>query len=508
MTEAVSGSGTILDRIVAATRHDLAERRARISLEELHARATSAPAPRPFAAALRPDADGPARLIAEVKRASPSKGLLAEAFDPEARARAYESGAAAAVSVLTEPHFFRGSLDHLRDVRATVGIPVLRKDFLVDPYQVYEARAAGADAVLLICALLDDEQLEQMLALTRELGMEALVEAHSEEEVRRAVVAGAGVVGVNSRDLRTFAVDPAVVRRLRPLVPADRVFVAESGIADWQGAAHARAWGADAILVGEALMRAADQRVKAHELATAPGGAIAAFFAGMGRPFIKICGLTAPEQAAHVARLGADAFGLVFAPSRRRVTPDQACEILGALTPRPPSPQGKGEENLPRAIGVFVNEPASDIARIAEHVGLDAVQLSGDETPEACTEVAAATNLPVVKALRLRTADDLDLLDAYVRAGVIPLLDTPSRDGSYGGTGQTGDWELARQIAACWPVILSGGLTPENVAEALAAVGPRGVDVSSGVETGGTKDLAKVGAFITAARGSGGSIYN
>ncbi len=152
------------------------------------------------------------------------------------------------------------------------------------------------------------------------------------------------------------------------------------------------------------------------------------------------------------------------------------------------------------AVGVFVNEPVSSIASIAETVGLDAVQLSGDETPEDCVEVAAATHLPVIKALRLRTVDDLGLLDAYVLAGAIPLLDTPANDGSYGGNGQTGNWELARQAAARWPVILSGGLTPENVAEALAAVNPRGVDVSSGVETDGVKDLAKIEAFIAAAR--------
>ncbi len=154
-------------------------------------RATAAPPPRSFAAALRPEAGGPARLIAEVKRASPSKGLLAERFDPVAQARAYAAGGAAAISVLTEPDFFLGSLDHLRAVRAAVDAPVLRKDFLLDPYQVYEARAAGADAVLLICALLDDETLRDLLALTRALGMEALVEAHNADEARRAVAVGA-----------------------------------------------------------------------------------------------------------------------------------------------------------------------------------------------------------------------------------------------------------------------------------------------------------------------------
>ncbi len=496
MTEALSG--TMLDRIVAATLHDLAERKARVPLEELRAQAAAAPMPRPFAAALRPALGAPARLIAEIKRATPSKGLIAGEFDPVARAKAYEAGGAAAISVLTEPRFFQGALDHLRAVRAAVGVPVLRKDFLLDPYQVYEARAAGADAVLLICALLDDRRLGELLALPRELGMEALVEAHTADEARRAVAAGATVIGANSRDLRTFAVDAEIVRHLRLSVPQDRIFVAESGITDALGAAQARAWGAEAILVGEALMRAADPAAKTHELATAPGGPIAAFFAGTERPFVKICGLTMPEQARHVARLHADAFGLVFAPSRRRVTVEQAREIVATLIPRPPSSQGKGVISL--AVGVFVNEPVASIARIAAEVGLEAVQLSGDETPEVCAEVAEATRLPAIKGLRLRATDDLDLLDAYVQAGAIPLLDTPSFDGSYGGTGQTGNWDLARQAAVRWPMILSGGLTPANVAEALVTVSPRGVDVSSGVETAGTKDPARVAAFIEAAR--------
>ncbi len=498
---------TFLERIVAATHAELAERQARIPLDVMRARATAAPAPRPFTEALRPGAGGSARLIAEVKRASPSKGLLAEAFDPVAQARAYATGGAAAISVLTEPRFFLGALDHLTAVRAAVDVPVLRKDFLLDAYQVYEARAAGADAVLLICALLDDARLSDLLALTRSLGMAALVEAHNADETRRAVAAGAQVIGVNSRDLHTFAVDADVVRHLRPLVPAERVFIAESGIFDGRGAARARAWGADAILVGEALMRAPDPAAKARELATAPGGAPATLFAGSHQPFVKICGLTTPAQGVLVAGLGADAFGLVFAPSRRQVTPEQATLIAGAarrgpdLSPGNPSSREGDAHLLPSAIGVFVNETIETIAAIAGTVGLDALQLSGDEAPEACAEVAARTGLPVIKALRLRDESDLDMLDAYALAGAALLLDTPAADGRYGGTGQTGDWTLARTAAERWPVILSGGLAPDNVAVGLAAVAPRGVDVSSGVETDGVKDGVKIHAFVAAARG-------
>ena len=491
---------TFLARIIAATREELAARQAQTPLDELRARAADASAPRDFASALRPAPAGPARLIGEVKRASPSKGMLAERFDPVALARAYEAGGAAAISVLTEPRFFLGSLEHLAAVRATVSLPVLRKDFLLDSYQVYEARAAGADAALLILAMLDDALASDLLGLIRSLGMEALVEAHNRSEVERAVALGARVIGVNSRDLRTFEVDTAVVQQLRPLVPADRVFVAESGVRNRLGAAQARAWGADAILVGEALMRAADPEVKVRKLSTAPGGATAGLFAGTGRPFVKICGLAEPEQARVAAEAGADAIGLIFAPmapAHRLLTPERAARIVAALPP-PGEPR-------PAPIGVFVNTPLDQIATIAEQVGLAAIQLSGDEPAKRCGRLAKLTGLPIIKAVRIQDARYTSILEEFILAGVTLLLDAAAPD-SYGGSGMTGDWEQAWLVASNWPVILAGGLTPANVAEAIEVAEPRGVDVSSGVESTGpggpAKDLDKIRAFIAAARGA------
>jgi len=491
MTLPPTAPETFLERIIASTRSELAERKARVPLEALREQAAAAPAPRDFAAALRPSPAGPARLIAEVKRASPSKGLLAERFDPVAQAAAYAAGSAAAISVLTEPHYFLGALEHLSAVRAAVDIPVLRKDFLLDPYQVYEARAAGADAALLILAMLDDALAAELLGLICALGMEALVEAHNAAEVERAVRLGARVIGVNARDLRTFGVDTAAALRLRVLVPADRVYIAESGVASWRDVAQARAWGADAALVGEALMRAADPVAMTRELATAPGGATAALFGGAGQPFVKICGLARIEQAQAAARFGADAIGLNFAPmapDHRRVTLEQAA-LLAA----------NADDALP--VGVFVNVEAQQAAEIAQRVGLGAIQLSGHEPPQRCAEIAAASRLPVIKAVRLRPGCDSDvvLLDDYLHAGATLLLDTPA-SGLYGGAGQTGDWSLARQVADEWPVILAGGLTPDNVASAIAEVAPRGVDVSSGVETNQAKDIQKIQAFIEKAR--------
>jgi len=498
---------TFLDRIVATTRADLAERQERTPPDELRAQLADAPRPRPFATTLRPDPTGSARLIGEIKRASPSKGIIADSFEPVVQARAYERGGASAISVLTEPRYFLGSLDHLRAVRATVDLPILRKDFILDPYQVYEARAAGADAVLLICALLDDAQLADLLALTHSLGMEALVEGHDGVEVRRAVAVGARIIGVNSRDLRTFEVHPDIVQRLRPLAPPDRIFVAESGIASATDAARARAFGADAILVGEVLMRAADPAAKAHELATAPGGTISYLFKYAGRPFTKICGLVAPEQVQLAAECGADAIGLLFAPQalpHRRVTPEQAKSVVCASKARsfphadPPFPRGAGGQGVrsPFAIGVFVNEEPDRIAQIAARVGLDAIQLAGDETARQCAEVIGLTERPVLKSLRLRDEADLAQLDAYAMAGAVLLLDAHV-PGSYGGSGVTGDWDLARRASQRWPVILSGGLTPENVAEAILYVRPYAVDVASGVESRpGKKDPGKLRAFL------------
>jgi indole-3-glycerol phosphate synthase/phosphoribosylanthranilate isomerase len=227
-----------LDRIVTSTRLDLKQRKAALPLAEVQRLAAAAPAPRDLLAALRPAATAPVvRLIAEVKRASPSKGLLTPDFKPVELARTYAANGAAAISVLTEPHFFLGSPDYLTAIKEAVSVPVLRKDFIIDEYQVYEARAWGADAILLICALLDDNRLRSLLKLANDQRMRCLVEVHSAVEAERAVTAGAVIIGVNSRDLVTFQMKPHLIRELRPLIPRDRVVVAESGIS---GAADAR----------------------------------------------------------------------------------------------------------------------------------------------------------------------------------------------------------------------------------------------------------------------------
>jgi indole-3-glycerol phosphate synthase len=247
---------TILDQIVASKRKEIAAARARVPEAALERQAADAPSVRDFRAAL--DKSGEVRIIAEIKRASPSAGVLRADFDPVAIARAYDQHGAAAISVLTDGPFFQGSLDHLRAVRAAVSLPVLRKDFLLDRYQVLEARCAGADAVLLIAEILDDATLQDLLGETYRLGMYALVEFYDAVHLPRVLASGARVIGINNRDLRTFATRLEHTLDLAAQVPADRCLVSESGIRTNADVERLQSAGVRAVLVGESLMRSTD----------------------------------------------------------------------------------------------------------------------------------------------------------------------------------------------------------------------------------------------------------
>ncbi len=269
---------TVLDEIIAHKRRELVRRKRILPQAALNARARRGSAPLDFAGALRPigGRDGRMRLIAEIKRASPSRGALRPDLDPGTLAADYAANGAAAVSVLTDEKFFRGSLEDLGEVRLAMArraapIPVLRKDFVVDPYQVYESHAYGADAILLIVAALPGDLLETLLAMARGLGMDALVEVHDEGELARAVRVGARLIGINSRDLRDLSVDPAAFERLRPGVPPDVVVVAESGVQTVSDVQRLARLGADAVLVGEALVTAPDVAARVREFVSAAG---------------------------------------------------------------------------------------------------------------------------------------------------------------------------------------------------------------------------------------------
>ena len=256
----------ILDEIVAAKRQELALQKEQVSLTALREKIAGQPAPLSLSGALT---GGGIKLIAEVKKASPSRGLLCPDFDPVRLAEVYASNGAAAISVLTDLRF-QGELAHLAQIKssgASGSAPVLRKDFIFDPYQVYEARAAGADALLLIVAVLPPQLLKELLDLSHQLGMQCLVEIHDEDELQTAVESGAQIIGINNRDLRTFTTDLAVTQRLAPLLPTGKVAVSESGIFNREHLEQLGGGLVNAVLVGEALVTASDVAGKVRELA-------------------------------------------------------------------------------------------------------------------------------------------------------------------------------------------------------------------------------------------------
>ena len=256
----------ILEKIVADNLEELEARKRSFPLAELRRAVLAQPPPLDFASALRGDC---LQLIAEVKKASPSSGVFRPDFNPVEIAQTYASNGASAISVVTEARYFQGSLNYLRDIRNALEnkrLPLLRKDFLCDPYHVYESRAYGADALLLIVAILKREKLEELLGLSHQLGIGCLVEVHNQAELEIALNSGAQVIGINNRDLSTFTVDLTITERLRPLIPQDRIVVSESGIKNRGDVKKLRQWGVDAVLIGESLLSAPNIAAKMKEL--------------------------------------------------------------------------------------------------------------------------------------------------------------------------------------------------------------------------------------------------
>ena len=465
-----------LDRIISQTRFDLEQRKHLTPIEEQQRLALVQSKPRDFLQSL--NVRSKIGLIAEVKRASPSKGIFAPEFDPVELAQIYAANGATAISVLTEPHFFLGSFDYLAAIKHAVSVPVLCKDFIIDEYQVYEARAWGADAILLICTILDRIQLQRLLHVAHDLNMHCLVEVHNSEEVFKAISAGAHIIGINSRDLKTFHMHPNLIRDLRPLIPRDTVVVAESGIHTGADARRLARYDVHAMLVGELLVTSSDIPAQ-----------ICALLKGANENVqVKICGLSTIEQMQSASDIGVDLLGLMFyEPSSRYIQPQVAKEILKTF---------EDCQSSPDTVGIFVNKEADYINDVVEAVGLHFVQLHGDESPEFCTHI----HQPVIKALRLNENSHPQRAEDYFHSAWRILLDTPTD--KWGGTGETHDWTLARSIAQKTPIFLAGGLTPANVGEAIQQVQPWGVDVSSGVETHGKKDIKKIRAFVENARNS------
>jgi indole-3-glycerol phosphate synthase len=253
----------MLDKIIAQKREEVEQRKKGATITYLQQRIARQKPALDLALALKGDH---IRLIAEVKQASPSRGMLSPNFNPIELAQTYAEGGAAAISVLTEANYFMGSIEHLAAIKEVVGLPLLRKDFIFDLYQVYESRAYGADALLLIASILSQEQLKELVSLSHSLGLRCLVEVHNEGEVERAALSEAEIIGINNRDLNTFTIDITTTRRLRPFIPQERIVVSESGIKSKRDIEKLGKWGIDAVLVGEALVTAGDVLAKMKEL--------------------------------------------------------------------------------------------------------------------------------------------------------------------------------------------------------------------------------------------------
>ncbi|MDQ2659403.1 MAG: bifunctional indole-3-glycerol-phosphate synthase TrpC/phosphoribosylanthranilate isomerase TrpF [Verrucomicrobiota bacterium] len=415
-------------------------------------------------------------IIAEFKRASPSLGQIRPDADPAKVVALYEAAGACAVSVLTEPEFFQGSLTDLRAARAATNLPILRKDFIIDEYQIDEAAVAGADAILLIVAALTDAELLRFRGRAEdELGLDALVEVHTAEEMQRAARAGASLIGVNNRDLRTFATSLETSVELAALAPVDALLISESGISSRAEIERLSRYRYRGFLIGEALMRAADSAVLMASLRDTSSKNTA----------IKICGLTNTADALACAELGVEMIGLNFSTrSPRFITSAAAAEIIAAFRPRFPKI---------KFVGIFVNENLECVRATAANLSLDAIQLHGDETPAYLCELNAPFVIKALTASRSSAAFDYECAAILLDSGT---AETP------GGTGQTFPWSIASDLRPkINRLILAGGLTSDNVAAAIETVRPFAVDVCSGVEASpGRKDFGKLREFVAAVR--------
>ena len=478
----------ILDKIIEATKIRVAQEKQVESPEAVKAAALALPSDTgfPFEAALRQQ---DFNFICEVKKASPSKGIIAEHFPYLDIAKEYEVAGAAAISVLTEPDFFKGDKKYLQEIASTVKIPVLRKDFIIDEYQIYQAKVWGASAILLICACLDVPTLTKFRELADSLGLSSLVEAHDEHEVQMAIDCGARIIGVNNRNLKDFTVDVQNSVRLRNLVQDDVIFVSESGLETPEDIQVLRDNNIGVALMGETFMRSPN---KVEKLAYLYGPTYYT-------PKVKMCGISKVETIPAVVEAKPDYMGIVFAPSKRQVTVDQAKTLVEELHKQYTKRYNNGAEQSNndeiKTVGVFVNETLDNLVSIATETNLDAVQLHGDEDEAFIQSLKERTNVEVWKAVQIRSAADAE---AWIDSSADMLLFDAYHKDERGGMGEVFDWSCLDEFER--PFMLAGGIDSTNVARAIRTVRPYGIDISSGIETNGVKDDEKIKAFTNIVR--------
>lgn len=484
----------ILDKIIEATKIRVAQEKQIESPEPVKAAALALPSDTgfPFEAALRQQ---DFNFICEVKKASPSKGIIAEHFPYLEIAKEYEIAGAAAISVLTEPDFFKGDKKYLQEIANTVKIPVLRKDFIIDEYQIYQAKVWGASAILLICACLDVPTLTKFRELADSLGLSSLVEAHDEAEVQMAIDCGARIIGVNNRNLKDFTVDVQNSVRLRNLVQDDVIFVSESGLETPEDIQVLRDNNIGVALMGETFMRSPN---KVEKLAYLYGSTYYT-------PKVKMCGISKVETIPAVVDAKPDYMGLVFTPSKRQVTVDQAKTLVEELHKQYANRYNRDAEQYSnqtlihqesiKTVGVFVNETVESLLKIAKEVKLDVIQLHGDEDESFIQTLKEQSNVEVWKAVQVRSAADAE---AWIDSSADMLLFDAYHKDERGGMGEVFDWSSLDEFER--PFMLAGGINSTNVARAIRTVRPYGIDISSGIETEGVKDDEKIKAFTNIVR--------
>ena len=453
--------GGVLGRIVARRRETLAAHYGDHSLDTMLAQAQ--PTRRSLVEVIRMPGS---RFICEFKRASPSEGTIRDLADPVAIASAY-TGVADAMSVLVEPHFFGGSLADLTAVRNNFDGPILAKDFLVDPRQIPEARAAGADAVLVMLSVLDDSEAADMISLARTLNMDVLVEVHDESEMERALALDAPLIGINNRDLTTLSIDLAVTERLAEKA-ADRLVVSESGILTREDVERLAPL-VDGFLIGTSIMRSSDPADAIRELV-------------FGR--VKLCGLRSPEEAA--AARPARYAGLMFVHDSPRFLTLEEAEVLIADLPPAVLP-----------VGVFRNAPVGEVAVIAERLHLHAVQLHGEE--DRAYRERLRKHLPPGTQIWQAIGVEGEAATAG-HADADRLLFDSARAGRSGGLGESFDWTLLQEQPTLPEALLAGGIGVANARQALET-GVHAIDVGSSVdERPGKKSPVKIAALFEALR--------
>jgi len=487
----------ILDKIIEATKIRVAQEKDVETPEAVKAAALALPSDTgfPFEAALRQQ---DFNFICEVKKASPSKGIIAEHFPYLDIAKEYEVAGAAAISVLTEPDFFKGDKKYLQEIASTVKIPVLRKDFIIDEYQIYQAKVWGASAILLICACLDVPTLTKFRELADSLGLSSLVEAHDEHEVQMAIDCGARIIGVNNRNLKDFTVDVQNSVRLRNLVQDDVIFVSESGLETPEDIQVLRDNNIGVALMGETFMRSPN---KVEKLAYLYGPTYYT-------PKVKMCGISNVETIPAIIDAKPDYMGLVFAPSKRQVTVEQAKTLVEELYKQnvvgnnseveqtePVTSLDTASSETIKTVGVFVNETVENLLKIAEEVKLDVIQLHGDEDESFIQILKEQSNVEVWKAVQVRSAADAE---KWIDSSADMLLFDAYHKDERGGTGEVFDWSSLDEFDR--PFMLAGGIDSTNVARAIRTVRPYGIDISSGIETEGVKDNEKIKAFTNIVR--------